>query len=820
MRGGVMAGIWTWTRIDLRRRWRAVVALCLLIAAAGTVAMTSLAGAIRGITALDRLLARTTPIDAVVLANTPGFDWSPFDQLPYVRSRAGFILNASGGAFRELSGTLGAESGDFPHADDRLFFEFDQPIVYAGRMYRPDAVEAVVTPDFVKNLGFGVGDVLHLRLPSPEQIDGGVSDLAYGDLKGPELEVPIVGEVRSSWLLDEPSGSGGISVSPAVVEAYPKSFYGEGGTDAYMVNSQFSLVHGRADVPRLRADVARLTGRNDIDVWDWHQNAVDYDEQLTFEGRALQAFSLAATIAAVFLLGQAIARFAGSAAADLRTAVALGMTPRQVTVGAASTAMIAGVVGASLAVAASAIASARFPVGTAAHVEPDPGISMNWTVLGIGAAVIVVGVAVAAAVGSWTASRDEAAGRVPRVSVLAASLARASAPVPAVVGTRFALERGGGSSALPVRAALAGAVAGLLGVSAVAVFSSGLADAASHPERFGETYQLGGFGGFNGQDSFPPETLVDAATTVSGVTGIVDARVDVANLAGGDGSVELFAYGSSPQKPFPTVVLEGRMPETADEVAVTPGSLEAAGATLHGTIAVDTPTGPHTLKVVGTTFVPQGPHNDYNQGGWITPNGFQALFGDGFKYHLYYLSTDPSAGSVQTIADQINAQLARIDPAFADEPAVIDASAFGTGSTMRRLRQVRTLPLALAVFLALLAVGTVGHALATAVRRRAYQLAVLRAVGMTPWQARLVVIIQATVLILVGVVFGVPLGLAAGRTTWRSVAAFTPLQYVAPTALVVLALVGPVALLIAYAFATWPAVRASRLRVAAILRAE
>jgi hypothetical protein len=38
---------------------------------------------------------------------------------------------------------------------------------------------------------------------------------------------------------------------------------------------------------------------------------------------------------------------------------------------------------------------------------------------------------------------------------------------------------------------------------------------------------------------------------------------------------------------------------------------------------------------------------------------------------------------------------------------------------------VRTLPVVLAGFLGLLAVGTVGHALASAVRRRRYDLAVL-----------------------------------------------------------------------------------------------
>jgi ABC-type antimicrobial peptide transport system permease subunit len=117
-------------------------------------------------------------------------------------------------------------------------------------------------------------------------------------------------------------------------------------------------------------------------------------------------------------------------------------------------------------------------------------------------------------------------------------------------------------------------------------------------------------------------------------------------------------------------------------------------------------------------------------------------------------------------------------------------------------------------------VGAVGHAVATAVRRRSHDLAVLRAAGMTPWQCRGVVVTQATVLAIVGLVFGIPLGLALGRTVWRVVADYTPIQYVAPLAAIALLLVGPAALLVANLLAAWPGRRAARLRIAAVLRAE
>jgi ABC-type antimicrobial peptide transport system permease subunit len=136
------------------------------------------------------------------------------------------------------------------------------------------------------------------------------------------------------------------------------------------------------------------------------------------------------------------------------------------------------------------------------------------------------------------------------------------------------------------------------------------------------------------------------------------------------------------------------------------------------------------------------------------------------------------------------------------------------------LRQVRWLPVALGAFLGLLAVGAVGHALGTAVRRRRVDVAVLRALGMTRWQARGVVVVQASVLAGVGLLFGIPLGIVAGRLLWRVVADYTPLAYVPPLAVWALILAVPVALIVANLLAVWPARQATHLRIGHTLRAE
>jgi ABC-type lipoprotein release transport system permease subunit len=179
-----------------------------------------------------------------------------------------------------------------------------------------------------------------------------------------------------------------------------------------------------------------------------------------------------------------------------------------------------------------------------------------------------------------------------------------------------------------------------------------------------------------------------------------------------------------------------------------------------------------------------------------------------------------AAAVADRIQKNVRADLiaAGADPDSADTSELFNLPA--APSSLQEVEQVRTLPLFLAGFLALLAVGAVGHALATAVRRRRHDVAVLRAVGMTRMQSRGVVVTQATVLALVGLAAGVPLGVALGRTVWRYVADTTPLFYIAPVALLALVLIAPAALLAANLLAVWPGRLLARLRIGHTLRAE
>jgi hypothetical protein len=464
-------------------------------------------------------------------------------------------------------------------------------------------------------------------------------------------------------------------------------------------------------------------------------------------------------------------------------------------------------------VATAIIASNWMPIGAASLAEPSPGISADWLVLGIGWAASVLLVLAATAAIAWTALRAGPAALARRSPAVAAG-ARAGLPVPVIVGARFALEPGRGRAAVPVRPAIAGAVAGVLGVLAALTFSAGISDAVRNPARFGQTWQLTTFYGADGQDFAPAGAASRAAAADRDVTGFLDVRI--AGAQAGRVSIESFTYAPVDGKRVPMVLTAGRMPASPGEIALAPTTARELGAAVGAAIRLDGGPATRTMTVSGIAFVPSGPHNSYDQGAWLTPGGYDRLFAGAhyaFKFHTAVVALRPGA--------DVTAVARRLD-------TTVSAATHAQGVVftppeslpVQELEDVSVLPLALGGFLALLAAGAVGQALTMAVRRRRRELAVLRTLGLTGRQTRWVVVTQASVLAVIGLALGIPLGLAVGRAIWRVVADFTPLAYYPPLSVWALALIVPVTLLAANLLAVWPARRAARLHPGRILRGE
>jgi ABC-type antimicrobial peptide transport system permease subunit len=136
------------------------------------------------------------------------------------------------------------------------------------------------------------------------------------------------------------------------------------------------------------------------------------------------------------------------------------------------------------------------------------------------------------------------------------------------------------------------------------------------------------------------------------------------------------------------------------------------------------------------------------------------------------------------------------------------------------LAQVSSMPFALAGFLVVVALGAITHALVTSVRRRRRDLGVVRAIGFLRREVVTSIAIQSSTLVAVGLLVGVPLGVALGRSAWSLVADGLG---VAPSPTVPAVALGAVivgGLAAAATVALWPAHRAAATAPAESLRAE
>jgi hypothetical protein len=796
----------TWLRLDLRRRWRSLVVLALLVALSAGVVLTAVAGARRGDTAFDRLWARTLPATVTVLPNQPGFDWSKVEAIPGVSAVGLFSVYYGAG----VEGMNGVDLG-FPPANDGVGHTIERPVMLAGRL--ASAVnEVTVSSHFLTANHLRIGDTITVHLSTPAQAAEGI-DASQVPPAGPVVTLRITGVARSPFFIDSPGDSGSTLPSYAFFEKYRADIEGPG--DATYVNALIRLAGGEAAIPAFRANLARVTGRSDIDVWDNYAVFGGPVKRVSaYEAACLLAFGLAALLAALILVGQFVARYASAVVAELLVLRAVGLTRWQAATSVALGPALAAVAGATLGVGAAIVASDWMPFGEGSLTEPNPGIDADWLVLSVGWAAAALLVTAGAAVIAWAALSSARAPAFSRRSPVVAAAATAGLPVPAVVGAQFALETGRGRSAVPVRPAIAGAIAGVLGVLAALTFSAGISDAVANPARFGQTWQLETQYGQDGQALAPAAAVDRAAAASPDVSGFLDVRIGGAQS--GNVSVESFTYSPVDGKQVPIVLIAGRMPASAAEIALAPTTARSLHAGVGSVVRLTGGAAARPMTVSGIAFVPTGPHNSYDQGAWLTPGGFDRLFAGShyaYKFLGAVITLRPGANPA-AVASQLDASVAKATHAqgilFLPPPPLPTA----------QLKDVSVLPLALGAFLALLALGAVGHALTIAVRRRRHELAVLRTLGMTGPQSRLVVVTQATVLAVIGLALGIPLGLAVGRAVWRVVADFTPLAYHSPLALLPLLLIAPVTLLAANLLAAWPGHRAARLRPGRILREE
>jgi hypothetical protein len=254
-------------------------------------------------------------------------------------------------------------------------------------------------------------------------------------------------------------------------------------------------------------------------------------------------------------------------------------------------------------------------------------------------------------------------------------------------------------------------------------------------------------------------------------------------------------------------VLEGRAPDGPDEVVLGARTAKVLGLGIGDEVTV----GPTDVpsRVVGIGLLIQTAHGAFDEGARINPAAFEDRYGEvpEDELEVILLAGVPRAEDRQPLVDEVSPT----GPLAYQPGPVPDVS---------NLANVRRLPYLLAGFLVVLGLGAAAHALMTVSRRRRKELAVLRAIGLTPGQTGACVAWQAVVVAAIAIAIGLPLGLVVGRQAWKAVADAVPLVYVGPLDPGLLLLAAPVALAGLLLLALPPARRAARLHTAEVLRAE
>jgi hypothetical protein len=822
------AALYYWRAVRLGTHRRAVV-VALVCGLLGTVALASLAGARRTDSAYGRYLASINSSD--VFVNVPGPDLASIRQierLPVVLSARAWLGLAADPVVHgrvDDSFTTDAVAGSL----DGEYFRQDRVTVVAGRLPRLDARDEIaLTPGLARLFGVGVGGRVTYQFSRMNLRTGTVAPAGYSTFKVTAIgDAPLV-------LVDQFDDVNSALLPPGATARYLDSEYAVGWVGV-------RLRGGAAGIPALQRELAGPEDTMDRAVGvpagtiAFNIRRLDVvhaqvQQAIRPQAVALAVFGGLAALAVLVLTGQGLAQILNETSAGVPAFRAAGATRAQTALAVSLDGVVVVVGGMALAVAGAVAVSPLAPVGPVRAFDPARGFQADPLVLAGGAAVLAVLLLGLLAGLAWRLVRPAAPGRADRTSSVARAAAAVGLPVTAVVGIRAALERGGGRRRAPVLATLTGSAVAVLAVVLAAVFGASLNGLVTHPARYGWNWTLlmdteGGYG------SWPPAQIDKLVSGQPGVTGwstfaftqvpIDNTEVPVLGLTRYQGSVQ--------------------PPTTSGHPVSGPGQIELGTVTLralgkHVGDTVTAGTGRHrrTLRIAGTVTLPSiglalADHVSLGRGAMLDDSTLLALQGLSpqltTEEEQQASVSDPAFPSAVAIdlapganAAHLASQIASHNPG--GDPGGTYQQPRVLGAAIVNASQMGGQPLALALALAAAAVLSLAVAILASVRQRRPELALLKALGLTRRQVREVIVWQASAILAIACLVGVPLGVVAGRWAWTSFAASLG---VVPVTVVpgIAVLAGFAALLVAgNLLAAVPASVAARTKPAAILRAE
>jgi hypothetical protein len=823
---------------ELRQRWRAWFALAMLVGAVAGTAIVLVAGSRRTGSAYERFASAQRAYDVgVVVSCTRGEPptgraeagcHAAVARLPAVRDAT--TLSSFPASIETLDGrsiqpdqadacysgpgdveTLFDPSGRFGNKINRSRF-------VAGRPANPAAAdEVVISEETAHRLRLAPGRELRVRLL------GGADCLDSPEKWRAPQRVRIVGVQLRPGEVRPPSGLyfQWLEVTPAFVR-------------------RAGAVPDRADhlVIRLRPGAspntlrvqARRAGYQLETVVSQAESARAVERAIRPNQVSLAILGALTLLAGLVVIGQILVRQCLFEASDDGVLSALGMSSRERVMLAALRGGFVGAVAAVLAAAAAIATSPLMPIGLARRVEPARGFAVDLVALALGGLVtmsFVVGVSTATAV---RLTHRHARRRRAKPATVPALAARAGVSPAAVTGTRFALQRGAGSTAVPVASSFAGLTIAVIAVVGSLTFGAGLTHLRETPRLVGWNWSL----------VLPyPEVADPTATSRAqerahareglverGFTEFAMGTVWPQFPQGRDlqlGPKHMNAGGFSAFDGTARVgpsVISGRKPAAWDEILLGPRTIEALG--LHVGDRVDAfgqagtweRPGAETsmrMRIVGTGLAPMT--ESLGRGATMTLEGLM---------HLNPTATE-------------QALFVRLDHAT-DRKAVFDAFRGAFPGTARQsidpfsfdtlpdavlnLERIGSIPALFALIMGVMAAAVLTHVLAVGVRARRRDIAILRALGFTRGQTTRAIYWQSTIYALGALGIGLPVGVVLGRIAWRVYAANLGAVPEAVTPVAACSAVAIAALALAGLMSIAPGLRVARTRAASSLRTE
>ena len=833
-----MSVAWYLFRATFRRRWPGLLAIVLLIGLVGGLAMGSIAGARRTESSYPTFLAGTDPSDLLVQPTSTvacSSDLiSEIARLPHVR-RLGCADSFSAATWTTTGGigTVLLAQVELIASADGEYSRQDRVTITSGRQAdpsRPD--EVVATPSAAAFLGLHVGSHVPIGIWTTNQ-------KTLTPDRVVRMTVVGIGVFNTQVVQDDidRGNTGFLLGTPALLHEL-EACCQEGTYDGLVLRG------GSRYDTTVEHEYAHLLNTSPVSVGSALQVYVTSDIEAEAqraihpEAIALGVFGVIAALAALLIGIQAVSRQLRAGAEDTSVLRAVGAGPP-----VTSTDGLLGIVGAvvtgSLLAAAVAVGlSPLAPFGPVRAVDPNPGVNFDRTVLGYGVLILILVIGGVAVVLAYRQAPHRA-GSLGRVRERPSSIVQfglaAGIPVSGIAGLRFALESGRSRSAVPVRSVMLGAVLAIIVVTATLTFGASLNTLISHPALYGWNfdYALYSTDGYGPVPSAVVQPLLARDPTVASTTGVYFGTADI------DGQVVPLLAEPAHAAIAPPV-LSGHRLNGSGQVVLGPATLAQLHKRVGDTVVVQGDGIPAVhLRVVGTATLPTigeviSVHPTMSTGALIPtstlPAALEEQFGPASGPNALFIRLRPESdpASAQRSLEKIAGAALQL---FRSPPAVAQGGLDAYGLTVQLVgpqrpaeivnyRTMGTTPGLLAGGLAVGAVAALGLTLVASVRRRRRELALLKTFGFTQRQLAAAVAWQSTTIVLVGLVVGIPVGIALGRFLWDAFAHQLSVVVDPTVSILPLVLVAVGAIVLANLVAALPGRIAARTPTALVLRAE